>query len=201
MVDETQDQHDQHRLQEAAAHARERTGHVAGKALGRGLGGVVLLTGLVILFGPFLLAPLTLAVQAWQASQPHPWWPWLAAVLVGLGVIGVQLLFAIQRQPVVRTLTVVLFSFIFLVAAWLFLTPDNAAVVGSYAELEAAGIETPPWWERVTRTGWMVVGAGTLLYSALYLFLLHRLDDRPWARRVQLFPSKRRSTSRAAGAA
>lgn len=195
MVDDTSDRPQEHhdRLEEAAAHARERTGHAAGHALGKGLGGVVLLAGLVILFGPFLLAPLTLAVQIWQASQPHPWQPWLWAVLVGVGVIGVQLLFAIQRQPVVRTLTVALFSFIFLVAAWLALTPDNAAVVGGYEQLEAVGIAPPPWWERVTRTGWIVIAAGTLLYAALYLFLLHRLDDRPWAKRLQLFPSSKKS--------
>ena len=197
MVDDIHDRphEDHHRLDDAAAHARERTGHVAGQALGKGLGGVALLSGLVILFGPFLLAPLTLAVQAWRASQPHPWWPWVAAILVGVGVIGVQLLAAIQRQPVVRVLTVALFSFIFLVAAWLFLTPDNAPVVGDYTQLEAVGVEIPPWYERVTRTGWIVIGVGTALYSALYLFLLHRLDDRPWAKRLQLFPGKRKAAA------
>lgn len=188
MVDQTDERrHDPaHDGREHGLHA----GHMAGQALGKGLGGLVLLAGLIILFGPFLLAPLTLAIQAWRALQPDPWWSLAAAIVVGVGVVGVQLLAAIQRQPVVRVVTVALFSFIFLVAAWLLLTPDNVPVAGGYPPPEGPGFEIPPWYERITRTGWIVIAVGTALYSALYLFLLHRLDDRPWARRLQLFRSK-----------
>lgn len=162
---------------------------VAGKALGRGLGGVAVLAGLLTLFGPFLLGPLTLAVQAWRGPLDPPW-HWIAAIGVGLGVIGVQLLFAIQRNPLVRTLTVAVFSFIFMVGAWLFFARPGADLP-SFAEV-------PPWWERLSQTGWIVIGVGTLIYSAVYLYLLHRLDDRPWARRLQLFGGGRRSSEPAA---
>ena len=188
MVDQTDERRHEHPHGERdhGLHA----GQLAGQALGKGLGGLVLLAGLIILFGPFLLAPLTLAIQAWRALQPDPWWSLAAAVVVGVGVVGVQLLAAIQRQPVVRVITVALFSFIFLVAAWLLLTPDNVPVAGGYPDLQSA-VEIAPWYERITRTGWIVIALGTALYSALYLFLLHRLDDRPWAKRLQLFRSKR----------
>lgn len=156
----------------------QRPSAVAGKALGRGLGGLAVLAGLAVLFGPFLLGPLTLAVQSFRALD-DPAWRWAAAVGVGLGVIGLQLLFAIQRNPLVRTLTVALFSFIFMVGAWLFFARPGADLA-SFAEV-------PPWWERLSQTGWIVIGVGTLIYSAVYLYLLHRLDDRPWARRLQLF--------------
>lgn len=155
-----------------------RPSAVAGKALGRGLGGLAILAGLLILFGPLLLAPLTLAVQSFRAVDDQTW-RWVLAIGVGLGVIGLQLLFAIQRNPLVRTLTVALASFIFMVGAWLFFARPGSELA-SFAEI-------PPWWERLTQTGWIVIGAGTLIYSAVYLYLLHRLDDRPWARRLQLF--------------
>ena len=151
---------------------------VAGKALGRGLGGLALLAGLVVLFGPFLLAPLTLAIQSFRALD-DPAWRWALAVGVGVGVIGLQFLFAVQRNPLVRTLTVLAASFVFMVGAWLFFARPGSELA-SFAEI-------PPWWERLTRTAWIVIGAGTLTYSAVYLYLLHRLDDRPWARRLQVF--------------
>jgi len=160
------------------------------KVLGRGLGGVVIAAGVLILFGPFLLAPLTLAVRSFEAlAERGATWRWLAAFAVALGVIGAQLLFAIQRNPLVRTLTVVVFSLIFAVGAWLFFAPEP--YLPSF-ELQ------PPWWERLGRTGWIGVGVVTLVYSALYLFLLHRLDDRPWARRLQLFGGGDRSAVPAA---
>lgn len=161
-----------------------RPAAVAGKALGRGLGGLAVLAGLLVLFGPLLLAPLTLAVQTWRGPLDPPW-HWMAAFGVGLGVIGIQLLFAIQRNPLVRTLTVAIFSFIFMVGAWLFFARPGADLP-SFAEV-------PPWWERISQTGWIVIGVGTLIYSAVYLYLLNRLDDRPWARRLQLFGGGRRS--------
>lgn len=151
---------------------------VAGKALGRGLGALAILAGLLIMFGPFLLAPLTLAIQSFRAVDDQTW-RWVIAIGVGFGVIGLQLLLAIQRNPLVRTLTVAFASFIFMVGAWLFLARPGADLP-SYAEVQ-------PWWERLTQTGWIVIGAGTLIYSAVYLYLLHRLDDRPWAQRLQLF--------------
>lgn len=160
-----------------------RTSAVAGKALGRGLGGLAILAGLLILFGPLLLAPLTLAVQSFRAIDDQTW-RWAAAVGVGLGVIGLQFLFAIQKNPLVRVLTVALACFVFMVGAWLFFARPGSELA-SFAEI-------PPWWERLTRTGWIVIGAGTLIYSAVYLYLLHRLDDRPWARRLQLFGGGRR---------
>ncbi len=154
-------------------------------ALGRGLGGLVILAGVLIVFGPFLLAPVTLSVRAWRAAPAdNAWMPWLLALLVGLGVIGAQLLFAIQRNPLVRTLTVALFSVIFSVGAWLFFT-RNSSTLPSFAE-------PPPWWERLGQSGWIAVAVATLIYSAVYLFLLHRLDDRPWARRLQMFGGGRR---------
>ena len=164
-----------------AGHHPHGAGAVAGKALGRGLGGLAALAGLFILFGPFLLAPLTLAVQTWR-NMDDPAVRWAAAVAVGLGVIGVQLLFAIQKNPVVRTLTVALFSFIFSVGAWLFFAKPGAD--------RASFLEPLPWWERMGLdypTSWIVVGVATVLYSALYWYLLSRLDDRPWARKLQLF--------------
>lgn len=169
----------------------ERHGVRPAKVLGRGLGGVAILAGLLIMFGPFLLAPLTLAVRAWRAAPAdNAWMPWVLALVVGLGVIGAQFLFAIQRNPLVRTLTVVLFSLIFAVGAWLFFTRDSSTLP-SFAL-------PPPWWERLGQTGWIVVGLATLVYSAVYLFLLHRLDDRPWARRLQLFGGGRREAEPAA---
>lgn len=152
-------------------------GAVAGKALGRGLGGLAALAGLFILFGPFLLAPLTLAIQTWRSELAPPWHV-VAAIAVGLGVIGLQMLFAIQRNPLIRTLTVAVFSFIFMVGAWLFFAKPGAD--------RASFLEPLPWWERMSQTGWIVVAVGTLIYSALYWYLLSRLDDRPWARRLQL---------------
>lgn len=158
------------------AHRHSRKA-VAGKALGRGLGGLAVLAGLLTLFGPFLLAPLTLAIRTWRAApDSNSWLPWVLALAVGLGVIGAQFLFALQRNPLVRTLTVALFSLIFMVGAWLFFTHDTAP-----------SFDPSPWYARLGQTGWIVVGLGTLIYSAVYLYLLHRLDDRPWARRLQLF--------------
>lgn len=152
------------------------------KVLGRGLGGVAIAAGVLIMFGPFLLAPLTLAVRAWRAAPAdNAWMPWVLALVVGLGVIGAQFLFAIQRNPLVRTLTVALFSFIFALGAWLFFTRDTAP-----------SFDPSPWYERLGQTGWIVVGLATLIYSAMYLFLLHRLDDRPWAQRLQMFGGGRR---------
>lgn len=161
----------------AEPHARHPSA-VAGKALGRGLGGLAVLAGLVILFGPFLLAPLTLAIQSFRGLD-DPAWRWALALGVGIGVIGLQFLLAIQRNPLVRTLTVLAASFVFMVGAWLFFARPGSELA-SFAEI-------PPWWERLTQTAWIVIGAGTLIYSAVYLYLLHRLDDRPWARRLQLF--------------
>lgn len=153
---------------------------VAGKALGRGLGGLAIVAGLLTVFGPFLLAPLTLAVRSFEAlASRGDAWQWLGAVAVAVAVIGAQFLFAIQRNPLVRTLTVAVFSFIFMVGAWLFFARPGADLP-SFAEV-------PPWWERLSQTGWIVVGVGTLIYSAVYLYLLHRLDDRSWARRLQVF--------------
>lgn len=163
-----------------------RPSTVAGKALGRGLGGLAVVAGLLTLFGPFLLGPLTLALQTWRGPLDPPW-HWIGALAVGLGVIGMQLLFAIQRNPLVRTLTVAVFSFIFMVGAWLFFARPGADAP-SFAEV-------PPWWERLSQTGWIVVGVGTLIYSAVYLYLLHRLDDRPWARRLQLFGGRARGSA------
>lgn len=174
-------------------HAKQEVGHGAkpAKVIGKGLGGVVILAGVVILFGPFLLAPLTLAVRTWRASPgDSSWMPWVLALAVGLGVVGAQFLFAIQRNPLVRTLTVALFSFIFALGAWLFFTRDGGT--------EPSFALPPPWWERLGQTGWIVVGAATLIYSAAYLWLLHRLDDRPWARRLQLFGGGRREAAPAA---
>ena len=168
-----------------------RPSAVAGKALGRGLGGLAILAGLLILFGPLLLAPLTLAVQSFRAVDDQTW-RWAAAIGVGLGVIGAQFLFAIQRNPLVRTLTVALASFIFMVGAWLFFARPGSELA-SFAEV-------PPWWERLTQTGWIVIAVGTLIYSAVYLYLLHRLDDRPWARRLQLFGGGRPKDESAAEA-
>jgi len=154
------------------------------KVLGRGLGGLAIAAGVLILFGPFLLAPMTLAVRSFEAlAERGPAWQWLVALGVAVAVIGAQFLFAIQRNPLVRTLTVVLFSFIFAVGAWLFFAPEP--YLPSFAE-------QPSWWERLGRTGWIVVGLATLIYSALYLYLLHRLDDRPWARRLQMFGGGRK---------
>ena len=158
-------------------------GVVAGKALGRGLGGLAALAGLFILFGPFLLAPLTLAVQTWR-NIDDPAVRWAAAIGIGLGVIAVQLLFAIQKNPLVRTVAVAVFSFIFTVGAWLFFAKPGAD--------RASFLEPLPWWERMSQTGWIVVAVGTVLYSALYWYLLSRLDDRPWARRLQLFGGRAR---------
>jgi hypothetical protein len=91
-----------------AEHGREHHGaHVAGKVVGRGLGGLAMLAGAVILFGPFLLAPLTLAIQSFRAVD-DPAMEWALAIGVGLGVLGLQFLFAIQRNPLVRTVTVAL---------------------------------------------------------------------------------------------
>ena len=168
---------------------RHRTSAVSGKALGRGMGGLAILAGLLILFGPLLLAPLTLAVQGFRGVD-HQTWRWVAALGVGLGVIGLQFLLAIQRNPLVRTLTVALASFVFMVGAWLFFARPGSELA-SFAEI-------PPWWERLSQTGWIVIGAGTLIYSAVYLYLLHRLDDRPWARRLQLFGGARRGAEPAA---
>ena len=161
------------------------------KVLGRGLGGVAIAAGVLTLFGPFLLAPLTLAVRAWRAAPAdNAWLPWVLALVVGLGMVGAQFLFAIQRNPLVRTLTVVLFSAIFSVGAWLFFT-RNSSTLPSFAV-------PPPWWERLGQNGWIAVALATLIYSAMYLFLLHRLDDRPWARRLQLFGGGRRADEPAA---
>lgn len=167
MTDEASDEH--HHRPGAAA---------AGKVLGKGLGGLAVLAGLLTLFGPFLLGPLTLAVQTWRSALDSPW-NIVAAIGVGLGVIGIQTLFAIQRNPLVRTVTVAVFCFIFMVGAWLFFARPGAELP-SFAEI-------PPWWERISQTGWIVIGAGTLIYSAVYLYLLNRLDDRPWARKLQVF--------------
>ena len=170
MTDETSSEHHHH-----------GAGAVAGKALGRGLGGLAALAGLFILFGPFLLAPLTLAIQAWR-NIDDPALRWGAAIGLGLGVIAVQLLFAIQKNPLVRTVTVAVFSFIFMVGAWLFFAKPGAD--------RASFLEPLPWWERMSLdapTSWIVVAVGTVLYSALYWYLLSRLDDRRWARRLQLF--------------
>jgi hypothetical protein len=158
-------------------------GAVAGKALGTGLGGLAALAGLFILFGPFLLAPLALVLQTARALDDQSW-RWVAAVAVGLGVIAVQLLFAIQRNPLVRTLTVAIFSFIFMAAAWLFLTRPGDEL--------PLGVELQPWWERLTPTGWIVIAVGTLIYSGLYWYLLNRVDRRRWAGRLQLFGARSR---------
>ena len=153
------------------------------KVLGRGLGGLAILAGVLIVFGPFLLAPLTLAVRSFQAlAERGAAWQWLVALGVAVAVIGAQFLFAIQRNPLVRTLTVALFSFIFALGAWLFFTRDTAP-----------SFEPSPWYERLGQTGWIVVGVATLIYSAVYLYLLHRLDDRPWARRLQMFGGGRKT--------
>jgi hypothetical protein len=166
-----------------AEHGREHHGaHVAGKVVGRGLGGLAMLAGAVILFGPFLLAPLTLAIQSFRAVD-DPAMEWALAIGVGLGVLGLQFLFAIQRNPLVRTVTVALASFVFMVGAWLFFTRPGDDLP-SYAE-------PLPWYERLTQTGWIVIAVGTLVYSAVYLYLLHRIDDRPWARRLQFMGGRR----------
>lgn len=174
----------------SAVEEHHHHGHGArpAKVLGRGLGGVAIGAGVLILFGPFLLAPLTLAVRAWRAAPAdNAWMPWALALVVGLGVMGAQFLFAIQRNPLVRTLTVALFSFIFAVGAWLFFTRDTAP-----------SFDPSPWYERLGQNGWIVVGLATLIYSAVYLFLLHRLDDRPWAQRLQIFGGGRRTDAPAA---
>ena len=171
------------RTDTTAEHHHHGAGAVAGKALGKGLGGLAALAGLLILFGPFLLAPLTLAVQAWR-NIDDPAGRWAAAIAIGLGVIAVQFLFAIQRNPLVRTAAVAVFSFIFTVGAWLFFAKPGAD--------RASFLEPLPWWERMSQTGWIVVAVGTLIYSGLYWYLLHRLDDRPWARRLQLFGGRAR---------
>jgi hypothetical protein len=157
-------------------------GMVAGKVVGQGLGGLAILAAVLVLFGPFLLAPLTLAIQSLRAVDNTPM-EWVVALVVGLGVLGVQFLFAVQRNPAVRTLTVALASFIFMVGAWLFFTRPGEDLP-SYAE-------PLPWWERLTQTGWIVIVVGTIIYSAVYLYLLHRLDDRAWVRRLQFLGGRR----------
>ena len=57
----------------ATSDHHHRTSAVAGKALGRGLGGLAVLAGLLVLFGPLLLAPLTLAVQSFRAVDDQSW--------------------------------------------------------------------------------------------------------------------------------
>lgn len=183
MTDPTPVAHEEtHRLDEAAEVARARTGHAAtsatGAVVGRGFGGLLILASLFVLFGPLLFAPFTLALRAFEGLVPRgAAWQWIGALGVGLGVLGVQFWLALQRTLAIRIPTVVIFSFIWAVTVWLFFTPVPS---------EAAFGPLPPFWERISRTGWIVVALITAFYSGLYLFLLHRLDERPWARRLQI---------------
>ena len=160
-----------------------------GAVVGHGLGGLVLLAGLLILVGPFLLAPLTLAVQAWRAVEPGSWQPWAAAIAVGLGVLGVQFWLVLQRSPAVRLPAVLVFSLVWAAGAWLFFT--RGAREQAREAAAALNVEAPGLFETITQAGWITIAVVTLLYAALYLFLLHKLDHRPWAQRLQVIGPRR----------
>jgi surface polysaccharide O-acyltransferase-like enzyme len=135
----------------------------------------VVLAVLLVAFGPFLWLPLYLALAAWRSAPDDGLWRVAAPLLAFLGVLGLQALLAIQKSRYVRTPAVVLPALAWSAGLYLgFTTPGHV-----WGEL--------PEWRAPGTAGWIVIAAGTVLYTGLFLFLLQRLDRKRWVKRLQVF--------------
>ncbi len=151
-----------------------QAGEAAGKVIGGGVGVLVALALILLLFGPVLWAPVWagLRVARWVAG---PWQPWLA----GLGAFAVaglvQTLLLVQRSPVLRYPVVALFATAWVGGLWLELTSPRHDWVTTAPTLHMPG----PW-------AWALIGGGTVIYAGLYLLALGKVGQGRWARRWQL---------------
>jgi hypothetical protein len=153
--------------------ARE-AGETAGKVIGGGLGVLIGLGLLLLMFGPVLWVPLWAGLRA-ARLVPGPWWPWLLGLAVGLAAAAVQSLLLIQKSPILRYPIVALFSVAWVGGLWLELTSPRHDWVTTAPTLHMPG----PW-------AWALIGVGTVIYAGIYLLALGRVGKGRWARQWQL---------------
>ncbi|KQY92683.1 hypothetical protein ASD21_15015 [Caulobacter sp. Root1455] len=154
-----------------------QAGGTAGKVVGGGLGVVVVLGVLLLMFGPMLWAPVAAALSAAvrvKALTHNGWASAGAAIAAGLAVAFVQFLLLVQKSPLLRYPAVLLFSLAWVGGLWL----ELAAPPHNWL--------TAPPWHAPGPWAMAAVGVGTVIYAGLYLLILARFGKGPWASRWQL---------------
>lgn len=149
-------------------------GEAAGKVIGGGLGVLIGLVLIVLMFGPVLWAPLWAGLRV-ARLVPGPWWPWLAGLAAFLAAALVQTWLLVQRSPILRYPVVALFAAAWVGGLWLELTSPRHDWVTTAPTLHQPGL-----WS------WILIGLGTVIYAGIYLLALGRVSKGRWTRKWQL---------------
>jgi hypothetical protein len=149
-------------------------GEAAGKVIGGGLGLVAGAVLIILMMGPVLWAPLWAGLRT-ARFVAGPWLPWLVGLLAGGVTAFIQTVLLVQRSPLLRYPIVLLFALIWIGGLWLeFTSPRHDWIT------TAPALHMPGTW------GWVLIGAGTVLYAGVYLLALAPFGKSRWAKRWQL---------------